>query len=401
MTGAAFELGIQDELLDQLERFDLAWRNGTPPRIDAFLEALDAHGGAASLYPHRSRLLAELVKIDMEYRWRGDESAARMGKDGPLLEHYLERFPELGPVERIPADLIGEEYRLRRRLGERLAHPDFLARFPGRDTELSALLSSIDTELAVERSAAARFGSPPREPLEPAAQGSRFQVVRPHLRGGLGQIFIARDLELDREVALKEIHDFHADRPDSRARFIREAEITGRLEHPGIVPVYGMGRNSEGRPFYAMRLIRGDTLGDAIRRYHAQEPPASHPVERALELRRLLGHFVTVCNTIAYAHSQGVLHRDIKPGNILLGPFGQTVVVDWGLAKLIGARGPEVSEAFDQAGDARPAADAETQPGQVMGTPSFMSPEQFAGESGSARSGQRRVQPGGNSLHAL
>ena len=285
-------------------------------------------------------------------------------------------------MERIPADLIGEEYRLRRRLGERLAHPEFLARFPGRDTELCALLDSIDTELAVERSAAARFGSPPREPLEPAAQGSRFQVVRPHLRGGLGQIFIARDLELDREVALKEIHDFHADRPDSRARFIREAEITGRLEHPGIVPVYGMGRNSDGRPFYAMRLIRGDTLGDAIRRYHAQAAPAPASAERALELRRLLGHFVTVCNTIAYAHSQGVLHRDIKPGNILLGPFGQTVVVNWGLAKLIGARGPEVMEAFDQAGDARPAAEAETQPGQVMGTPSFMSPEQFAGDPG-------------------
>ena len=137
---AAFELGIQDELLDRLERFDLAWRNGTPPRIDAFLEAVDAHGGAAGMTPPRSRLLAELVKIDMEYRWRGDESAARIERPGPLLEHYLERFPELGPVERIPADLIGEEYRLRRRLGERLAHPEFLARFPGRDTELSALL---------------------------------------------------------------------------------------------------------------------------------------------------------------------------------------------------------------------------------------------------------------------
>jgi Protein kinase domain len=266
----------------------------------------------------------------MEYRWRADASAARIDRPGPLLEHYLERFPELGPVERIPADLIGEEYRLRRRQGERLAHPEFLARFPGRDTELSPLLDSIDTELSVERSAAARFG-PPREPLEPAAQGSRFQVVRPHLRGGLGQIFIARDLELDREVALKEIHDFHADRADSRARFIREAEITGRLEHPGIVPVYGMGRNSDGRPFYAMRLIRGDTLGDAIHRYHKQDTPASAAPERALELRRLLGHFITVCNTIAYAHSQGVLHRDIKPSNILLGPFGQTVVVDWGL----------------------------------------------------------------------
>src|SRR4029079_14424428 len=129
---------------------------------------------------------------------------------------------------------------------------------------------------------------------------------------------------------------------------------------PGIVPVYGMGRNSDGRPFYAMRLIRGDTLGDAIHRYHAHEPPAAAPAGRALELRRLLGHFVTVCNTIAYAHSQGVLHRDIKPGNILLGPYGQTVVVDWGLAKLIGARGPETVETAAEAGDARPGADAET-----------------------------------------
>jgi hypothetical protein len=99
---AAFELGIQDELLDRLERFDLAWRNGMPPRINAFLEAVDAHGCAASIAPPRSRLLAELVKIDMEDRWQVDESAARIERPGPLLEHYLECFPELGPLERIP-----------------------------------------------------------------------------------------------------------------------------------------------------------------------------------------------------------------------------------------------------------------------------------------------------------
>src|SRR5262249_28164117 len=127
-----------------------------------------------------------------------------------------------------------------------------------------------------------------------------------------------------------------ADHPESRARFLLEAEVTGALEHPGIVPVYGLGTYPDGRPYYAMRFIRGDSLQDAIRRFHHADKDVNRDRgQRALELRQLLGRFVDVCNAMAYAHSRGVLHRDLKPGNIMLGQYGETLVVDWGLAKTL------------------------------------------------------------------
>src|SRR5262245_32734318 len=154
----------------------------------------------------------------------------------------------------------------------------------------------------------------------------RFRILRPHAQGGLGAVFVARDEELHREVALKQILDRHADDTHSRARFLAEAVITGKLEHPGVIPVYGLGHDSSGRPFYAMRLVKGESLKEAVARFHRAEGPGRDPRERALALRRLLGRFIAVCNTIAYAHSRGVIHRDLKPGNVLLGPFGETLV---------------------------------------------------------------------------
>ncbi len=110
-----------------------------------------------------------------------------------------------------------------------------------------------------------------------------------------------------------------ADDADSRARFLLEAEVTGRLEHPGIVPVYGLGTDDDDQPFYAMRFVRGTSFEEAIRRFHAaDEDPRRDPRERSMSLRHLLDRFVDVCQTVAYAHSRGVLHRDLKPANILL-----------------------------------------------------------------------------------
>src|SRR4051812_18829850 len=153
----------------------------------------------------------------------------------------------------------------------------------------------------------------------PTSDGQRFRILRPHARGGLGAVFVALDSELNREVALKQILERHADDPDSRARFLLEAEVTGRLEHPGVVPVYGLGWNTRGQPFYAMRLVKGDTLKEAIERFHAAEDGGTRDSRRRnLELRQLLNRFVAVCNVIAYAHSRGVIHRDLKPANILL-----------------------------------------------------------------------------------
>jgi serine/threonine protein kinase len=218
--------------------------------------------------------------------------------------------------------------------------------------------------------------------------GSRFRILRLHAKGGLGQVFVAEDEELHREVALKEIQDQHAHDPESRARFLLEAEITGGLEHPGIVPVYGLGQYADGRPFYAMRFIRGDSLRDAIERYHqAKRSPkfASQRLEsdsRTLEFRKLLGRFIDVCNAIAYAHSRGVLHRDLKPGNVMLGKYGETLVVDWGLAKP-GKRGDLLATpGSEREPTLRPASESGSTPtraGARLGTPAYMSPEQAAG----------------------
>ena len=231
----------------------------------------------------------------------------------------------------------------------------------------------------------------------PEGFGARFRIVRMHAKGGLGVVSLAIDRELDRAVALKEIQDRHADEPRNRSRFLVEAEITGKLEHPGIIPVYGLGTYADGRPYYAMRFVRGDSLRQAIDRFHRDpEAKALGPGDRRVRLHQLLGRFADVCQAIGYAHSRGILHRDIKPGNVMLGPYGETLVVDWGLAKPID--GPDVEEPTsdgptgiepDTSGTADGSARVrlsltggsteETLPGQAIGTPAYMSPEQAEG----------------------
>jgi serine/threonine protein kinase len=208
--------------------------------------------------------------------------------------------------------------------------------------------------------------------------GERFEIQQVHAQGGLGVVYLARDQEIDRAVALKQIKPHWADDENSRARFLLEARVTGRLEHPGIVPIYALGSDATGRPYYAMRLIRGESLLGVIERFHGRAMQ-DNATQRMPELRKLLLRFVDVCNAVDYAHSKGVIHRDIKPANIMVGKFGETLVVDWGLAKVIGSdedvalttrmvRTPETD-----------AGDAGTCVGVTIGTPAYMSPEQAAG----------------------
>jgi formylglycine-generating enzyme required for sulfatase activity len=211
-----------------------------------------------------------------------------------------------------------------------------------------------------------------------AAAGQRYRILRLLGRGGLGEVFVAQDQELQREVALKEIQVQFCDSPESRSRFLLEAEVTGRLEHPGVVPVYGLGTYPDGRPFYAMRFICGHSMQEAIDQYHKTKSGRDHR-ELGLEMRQLLRRFIDMCNAVAYAHSRGVLHRDLKPANVMLGPYGETLVVDWGLAKVLGElecpTGVEAPLALSDSNSSE-----QTQQGSIVGSPAYMSPEQAAGK---------------------
>ncbi len=275
--------------------------------------------------------------------------------------------------------------------GRRPDRVEFLRRHAELAEQLEPLLSAgqhADALLTPLQALAAKHDD---APAIATPVGSRFRRLRLHDKGGQGEVFLAVDTELNREVALKEIQDRYADHTDCRARFVREAEITGNLQHPGIVPVYGLGAYANGRPYYAMRFIDGDSLKDAIGRFHStprgeSSNPAGplSPDFRSLDFRKLLDRFMDVCNAIAYAHSRGVLHRDLKPGNIMLGNYGETLVVDWGMAKTgIRGQGAAVREdGIAEQSTLRPAGGsdrAKTVAGAIMGTVAYMSPEQAAG----------------------
>jgi serine/threonine protein kinase len=198
---------------------------------------------------------------------------------------------------------------------------------------------------------------------------TRYTWVSEVGAGGLGKVWLARDNDLSREVALKEIKPGSASSEAIR-RLIKEAQITGQLQHPGIVPVYEVSH--EGRPFYTMKLVRGETLSQAIREYHEAKQAGN---ENPLTERRLLSIFLSVCDAIAYAHSRGVIHRDLKPDNIVLGEYGEAIVLDWGLARQVSSD-DEDSAPIVVTESGRTDA---TQAGQKLGTPAYMAPEQASG----------------------
>ncbi len=204
----------------------------------------------------------------------------------------------------------------------------------------------------------------------------RYTLTRLHARGGIGQVWLARDDDLGREVALKELLGDSGDNPAAVARFVEEAQVTGQLQHPNIVPVYELARpaGAGAGPFYTMRFVRGRTLADAIQQFHRKRQAGE---AGPLALRELLNQFLAVCNAVAYAHSRGVLHRDLKPKNVVLGDFGEVIVLDWGLAKVKGTDEAQVSLLPVALG--KELSREGTVQGQVLGTPSYMPPEQAEG----------------------
>ncbi len=203
----------------------------------------------------------------------------------------------------------------------------------------------------------------------------RYDLVRKLGQGGLGRVWLARDANLNRFVALKEISHAASASDAIVDRFRNEAEITGRLDHPSIVPIYQLGEDLEtGRVFYTMRFLGRSTLQDSINEYHERRVEGN---DDPMLLRQLLTAFVNVCHAIGHAHSRKVIHRDLKPENVVIDSFGQVIVIDWGLAKVIDDTA--VESIADSVGSGSIGSPDRTSEGQVLGTPLFMAPEQAAG----------------------
>jgi serine/threonine-protein kinase len=205
----------------------------------------------------------------------------------------------------------------------------------------------------------------------------RYQLAGEIARGGVGVILKGRDPDIGRDVAVKMLRAEHAGRPSMVQRFVEEAQITGQLQHPGILPVYELGLSDERRPFFTMKLIKGETLARLL----------ADREQNAVERRKFLTYFEHVCQATAYAHAKGVVHRDLKPSNIMIGSFGEVQLVDWGLAKVL-RRGGLADEppAGDPGADesvietVRTASGKVSMVGSIMGTPAYMSPEQARGD---------------------
>jgi tetratricopeptide (TPR) repeat protein/tRNA A-37 threonylcarbamoyl transferase component Bud32 len=362
-----FDTETPPDLRPWVERFEDAWEAGTRPDIDAHLPP----------GPGRRAVLVELVHIDLERRLKAGQPAR--------VEDYLARYADLADAA-VVLDLAAAEFSLRRRSEPGLDTAEYARRFPDLAGHLPARLTPAapDTPAApstrVEAPAVPETRAEGPAPAAPASlpSGPRYRPVRFHARGGLGEVHVAEDGELRRDVALKRIRPEYAHDPGSRARFLREAEVTAKLEHPGVVPVHGLMLDAEGQPCYAMRFVQGQTLQEAARRFHEADRAKRDPGERALALRQLLTRFVAVCDTVAYAHSRGVLHRDLKPANVMLGPYGETLVLDWGLAGTFD-RGDEARASAEESVAPSAASAEETPAGKPLGTPAYMAPEQAAG----------------------
>ena len=212
----------------------------------------------------------------------------------------------------------------------------------------------------------------------PQGRGN-YQLLGEIARGGMGIVLKGHDADLGRDVALKVLHKRLADDPTTLRRFVEEAQIGGQLQHPGIVPVYEVGLMADERPFFTMKLVKGRTLATLISDQGAARGVA----------RRMVDVFESVCQTMAYAHSRGVIHRDLKPANVMMGAFGEVQVVDWGLAKVLARRHDDDQES---PADARSretlletvrsggSQESSSLVGSVMGTPQYMPPEQARGE---------------------
>jgi serine/threonine protein kinase/formylglycine-generating enzyme required for sulfatase activity len=267
---------------------------------------------------------------------------------------------------------------------------------PGRGTisaDLAPLLGSLVQSRAKDVSAGTSTSRAVIESIrERLSDGDRYEIQEEFARGGMGAILRVFDRNIRREMAMKVmlqqglLSESAEPELNTRAmgRFLDEAQITGQLEHPGVVPVHELGIDDKGQVYFTMKLVQGEELGEKYKRAHGADEDWTRT--------RVLGVLLRVCEAMSYAHSKGVIHRDLKPENVMVGEFGEVYVMDWGLARIMGredihgeALSPAnpkeqvVSDRLDQR-DVTPGSTMFTMEGDVMGTPSYMPPEQARGE---------------------
>ncbi|WP_145384636.1 serine/threonine-protein kinase [Stieleria neptunia] len=384
MTDSSKQYSI-DSICDE---FESHWASDRRPQLEEFLDRVPA--------ALRAELLTELLQVEL---WRRHQESS-----GPDQDHYKNRFPDLVDAvdagfrafhSKSEATIDGvAEIDVQHPPADPLLTVDPLETF---DPELTTdpLGANTPTEgegptKAVAGTGGQRGSSTIRSgnggtgkaaPKHANDPNTRYRPTEMHARGGLGAVFRARDQELNRVVALKEILPEHSDKLRYQEKFIFEAEVTGALEHPGIVPVYGLGRYSDEQPYYAMRFIHGRSFRELIREFHKRHQPPTSASFFSREFRSLLRRLIETCNAIHFAHEHGVIHRDIKPANVMLGDYGETLVVDWGLAKLFDPQHASVEE-YDQPTkiDVQGSGSSKTVHGTVVGTPMYMSPEQAYGK---------------------
>ena len=318
--------------LDQIiGRFEDAWQSGQPPSIDQYLPDDPAH---------RLRILAELVQIDLERRLKRGEAIR--------VESYLERYPDLTSNPGFIVDLIKAEYAQRLRSESTLSLLDYLGRFPQFKEQLQELIGDHPT--VPPQSISCGIDTRPEPPAgheeELPVRLGRYRVVRVLGEGGFGRVYLAHDEQLHRPVAIKVPHRHRIHKPEDTEAYLAEGRVLASLDHPHIVPVFDVGCTEDGLCFVVSRFIEGSTLAQGIRDNRPSFGGAAELI-------------ATVAEALHYAHRKGLVHRDIKPGNILLDAEGKPYVADFGLAlkeENVG-KGPNYA-----------------------GTPAYMSPEQARGE---------------------
>lgn len=337
-----------DDRESRILDFEQSWRLTGPCDIAVLLDRPPALAGE-----ERWGLFVELICIDMEFRWHG-HPRGQHHPERALLESYAANYPELGSLDQLPIEVIGQEYRVRCQRGDRPTHSDFLSRFTARLERIRAELVQIDSEL-MEESAVPRGNTARAAGAKALASQIDHDIGIPLISdhdvtlrrmigsGRMGKVYEAWQQSTSQLVAVKFLRKSFLFQPEVVERFIGEAATIARLRHPNIVGIHGLGRTPGGAYFIVMELVAGTNLDSVIA---AGVIPVADAVRWSIEM----------CNGIEDAHSKGIIHCDLKPANLLLDGVGRLRVTDFGLARSLAEHTPWTTD--------------------IEGTAPFMAPEQ-------------------------